>query len=488
MPTKPQAVNDITKSTSPEILNAIRQEAGSTYADVVPQAISPGDTLPNGSKASVQDSVMRLREIGSAILEYAPAKEGFLNVLVNRIGRVMITSRLYSNPWSRFKQGFLEYGETVEEIFVGMSNVYQYQNVGTGLEENPYKIFPPNVKSAFHSMNFQKYYPITITNDALRTAFLSWEGITDLISRIIEQVYTRANYDEFMVMKYMIAKLALNGQIYPMVVPAPTADNAREVTRMMVEQGKLLKYMSTKYNRAGVDNYTDLSWLITILTAKIQTLFDVDVLAISFNMDKAELLGRMMEVDGFGVLDQTRLAELFADDPYTTYAPFTAAQLTQLNSIVGLMVDERWFMIYDNYMDMTSQYNGRQLYWNYFYHVWKTFSTSPFQNAIVFTTTATTVTALTIDPATPSVAKGSQTLFTATATGTGFAPALVQWTVSGGDSFVSMSSDGILTVKAGTTSTSVTVTATSQYDPTISASVTVTIGGTTPPAEGAIII
>lgn len=479
MPTKPQATKQLNTMTSADVVNAIRTEAGDSYSSVVPKAISPGDVLPNGQRASMQDSIMRLREIGSTLLNYAPAKEQFLNVLINRIGRTMITSRLYQNPWSRFKKGFLEYGETIEEIFVGMSNVYQYQNLDTGVEENPYKIFPPNVKAAFHSLNFQKYYPITVTNDALRTAFLSWEGITDLISRIIEGVYTRANYDEFMVMKYMIATLALKGQIYPIVVATPNSNNAREVTRQMVEQGKLLKYMSTNYNRAGVDTYTDLSWLITILTAKIQTLFDVDVLAVSFNMGKAELMGRIMEVDGFGALDQTRLSELFADDPYTVYTPFNATELAQLNSIVSLMVDERWFMIYDNYMDMTSQYNGRQLYWNYFYHVWKTFSTSPFQNAILFTTTATTITALTING--PSnVPKGSQTLFSATPTGSGFTPALVNWGVSGADSFVSISSDGMLMVKPGTTSTSVTITATSKFDNSITATATVTIGGTTP--------
>lgn len=477
MPTKPQSTNKLDTMSSADIVNAVRAEAGNTYQDTIPKAIAPGDALPNGSKASMQDSIMRLREIGASLLEYQPAKETFMNVLVNRIGRVMITSRLYENPWSRFKQGFLEYGETIEEIFVGMANAYQFTPVGTGEEENPFKIFPPNVKAAFHSMNFRKYYPITVTNDDLRTAFLSWEGITDLISKIIEAVYTRANYDEFMVMKYMIARLALQGQIYPIVIPEVDADNARTVTATMVEQGKLLKYMSTKYNRAGVDNYTDLRWLITILTAKVQTLFDVEVLALSFNMSKAELMGRIMEVDGFGELDQVRLAELFADDPYTTYVPLTQDEIQQLNSISGLMVDERWFMIYDNYMDMTSIYNGRQLYWNYFYHVWKTFSTSPFQNAIMFTTTDTTVTALTITPSAPTVIKGSQTVFTATATGSGFAPALVNWSVSGGDSFVSMSSDGILSIKGGTTSTSVTVTATSKFDPSVSATATVTITG-----------
>lgn len=53
-------------------------------------------------------------------------------------------------------------------------------------------------------MNYQKFYPTTVSNDQLRQAFLSWQGITDLIGRIIEQLYTGANYDEFLVMKYSL--------------------------------------------------------------------------------------------------------------------------------------------------------------------------------------------------------------------------------------------------------------------------------------------
>ena len=32
-------------------------------------------------------------------------------------------------------------------------------------------------------MNYQKYYKTTIQNDQLRQAFLSWQGITDLIAK-----------------------------------------------------------------------------------------------------------------------------------------------------------------------------------------------------------------------------------------------------------------------------------------------------------------
>ena len=305
---------------------------------------------------------------------------------------------------------------------------------------------------------------------------MSWQGITDLIGRIIEQVYTGANYDEFLVMKYMIAQMALKGHIYPVSIPEITADNARAVTTTMVNLAKRLTYMSSDYNYAGVKTYTDPEFLYIILTTDIASIFDVEVLALSFNMNKAELIGRQIGVDGFGIIDNERLELIFADDPYTNFIPFTTEEINQLKSIAGLMVDKSWFVIIDNYYNMTEIYNPQGLYWNYFYHVWKTFSISPFSNAILFTTNTPAITSVTVSPSTATVAKGNGSQFTATVVNTGFAPKEVIWTVEGGaDAGTVISNTGLLSVSPNETATSLTVKATSSFDSTKSNSAAVTV-------------
>ena len=228
----------------------------------------------------------------------------------------------------------------------------------------------------------------------------------------------------------------------------------------------------------SVRTYTDPSYLYTILTTDISALFDVEVLALSFNMTKAELLGRQVLVDGFGTIDSVRLGEIFADDPYTTYVPFTSDELTQLASIKALMVDESWFMIFDNLVNMTEIYNAEGLYWNYFYHVWKTFSTSPFANAVMFTTnTDNAATAITVTPDSATVSKGSKTQMTAVVTGTGFVNQRVHWEVSGAETDTTITPDGQLIVGKGETQATITVKATSLQTPDISGTATITIHG-----------
>lgn len=475
MPTRPIKANDINTMNSADIINTALDASGE-FAKIVPRAVKPGDVLPNGKIASRQDSVMSLRAIGELMMQYQPLQNAFLSNIVNRIAQVIITSRLYENPWNMFKKGLMEFGETVEEIFVELAKPFQFNPEVA--EDKVFKRVIPDVRAAFHAMNYQKFYKVTVSNDQLRQAFLSWQGITDLISKIINTLYTGANYDEFLVMKYMIARMALNGYIYPVTIPVIDATNARSVTTQMVGYGNNFQFMSDTYNAAGVRTYTDPSYLYTILTTDISALFDVEVLALSFNMSKAELLGRQVLVDGFGTIDMVRLGEIFADDPYTTYVPFTSDELTQLASIKALMVDESWFMIFDNLVNMTEIYNAEGLYWNYFYHVWKTFSTSPFANAVMFTTnTDNAATAITVTPDAATVSKGSKTQMSAVVTGTGFVNQRVHWDISGAETDTTITPDGQLIVGKGETQAMITVKATSLQTPDISGTATITIQG-----------
>jgi len=55
-------------------------------------------------------------------------------------------------------------------------------------------------------------------------------------------------------------------------------------------------------------------------------------------------------------------------------------------------LDENWFQVYDNNNKFTEKYVASGMYWNYFYHTWKTISSSPFANAVVFALSTATIT------------------------------------------------------------------------------------------------
>lgn len=408
MPTKPETKN-LTRN-SVDILNAIRNSASTNYRDYVPAA---------------QPTQESIREIGAIIMQYPGLQNEFLNALINRIGRVLITSKMYSNPWAVFKQGLLEFGETVEEIFVNLAKPFEYD---PAVAEN--KVFAreiPDVRSAFHVLNYQKFYKATIQNDQLRQAFLSWQGITDLIAKIVDSMYTGANYDEFLTMKYLLAKHILNGHLVPEEIPEVTEANMKKIISKVKGTSNNFEFMNTAFNLAGVATYSNKDQQYVIVNADFDAVMDVEVLAAAFNMDKADFMGHRVLIDSFGKLDTTRLNELFKDDP--NYTPLTTEELEALDAVPAVLIDAKWFMIFDNLFNFTEQYNGEGLYWNYWYHVWKTFSVSPFANAVVFVPGTPTITSVTVSPASASVNVGQTALFEATVEAGNFANKGVNWTV-----------------------------------------------------------
>lgn len=442
MATRPKIVT-LTNS-SVDILNVIRNNASQNYRDYVPKATADADSI---------------RQIGAVIMDYPALQNEFLSALVNRIGRVLITSKMYDNPWAFFKKGLLEFGETVEEIFVNIAKPFQFDPAVA--ESNIFKREIPDVRAAFHIMNYQKYYKATIANDQLRQAFLSWQGITDLIAKIVDAMYTGANYDEFQSMKYLLARHILDGHIYPVEIPTVSTENMKSIVSVIKGTSNKFTFLSSDYNLAGVANNSPKTDQYMLINSTFDATMDVEVLASAFNMDKAEFSGRRVLVDSFGSLDTERLSELFAGD--TTYEEISSEELEALDAIPAVLVDKNWFMIFDNFYNFTEQYNGEGLYWNYWYHVWKTFSVSPFANNALFIPGTPSITSITVTPSVSTVSAGQSVQLSANVVTDNFAPKSVTWSVN--SEYATVDNSGKVTVSANApASTAITVTATSTYD------------------------
>lgn len=454
MPIKP-AVSKLS-ATSADILNAIRNSASANYQQFVPEASTDLESI---------------REIGAIIMVDPNLQNEFLHSLVNRIGRVMITSKMFSNPWSMFKKGMLDFGETIEEIFVELAKPFQFDPAVA--ESEVFKREIPDVRAAFHILNYQKFYKDTVSRDQLRQAFLSMDGITDLVTKIINSMYASANYDEFNVMKYLIAKHIINGNFNPVTVPEATDANAKKIASKIKGLSNDYEFMSDKYNKARVHNYTLKENQYLIINSKFDAIMDIEVLAGAFHMDNAQFAGHRVMVDSFGNLDQTRLAELFKDD--STYTTFTSAELEALDAIPAVIVDRDWFMIVDNLQEFTELQNPQGLYWNYWLHVWKTFSVSPFANASVLVPGTPAITSVTVSPSAVTASAGQSVQLSAEVVTTNFASKVVNWTSSDADIATVDVFGNVLINPDADAEDEVTITATSAVDSTKSDSATITV-------------
>lgn len=344
-----------------DILNTIRDNASLTYQNLVPEVQTAVD----------------IPRVGEVLYGTPAMANEFINALVNRIAIVRVQSATFNNPYERLKKGMLDYGETIEDIFVGITKAFTFSQEKA--ESRELKQYKPNVKSAFHVMNWKVLYPVSISQEQLKTAFLSNDGVTNLIAKIVDAVYTAANYDEFLLFKYLIIKSVTSGQLKPIGVDGSDMHNYAKAFR---GKSNLLPFMSTDYNAAGVLNTTPKERQVIFMDAQFNADFDVDVLASAFNMDKADFMGSLFLIDDFTTFDNDRFDVIREESD--GLEEVTAAELALMANVKALLMDENWFQIYDNLAQFTEKFISSGLRWNYFYHTWKTISSSPFANAIVF--------------------------------------------------------------------------------------------------------
>lgn len=453
MATKPVKAN--LKASTQDVLNVVRANSSAQYQNLVPKA---DGTLEN------------LRSIGSIIMDNVPLKNEFLTALFNRIGKVLITSKLYENPWSFFKKGLLDYGETVEEIFVNIAQPHVFNQ--DKAESEVFKREIPDVKSAFHVLNYQVFYKQTTSDYQLKQAFLSYQGVQDLIVRIIEAMSTSSNYDEFLVMKYLLARRILNGDMTGVQIPTVQTSNMKEIVSDIKGVSNAMEFLNKDYNTVGVYTHNVKDEQYLLVNSTFDAVIDVEVLASAFNMDKAEFSGHKVLVDSFGKLDNERLAKLFEDDP--TYSEISSDDLKALNAIPAVLVSREWFMIFDSLLEMNQQYNGEGLYWNYWLHNWKVVSSSPFAQNALFVAGEITINSVTVNPSTATLnGVGSSIQLTANVVSQNFAPKGVEWE-SDNDN-VTVSESGKVTVLSGATAGTVNITATSKYDSSKTGTCTITV-------------
>lgn len=358
--------NSTLNASTIDIMNVIRQNASYEYQQNVPKVAKASD----------------IPRVGEVIYGTPAFANQFINALVNRIAIVRVQSATFNNPYSILKKGYIEFGETVEDIFVSIAKAVDFDPEKAAQREFQRTI--PDVRSAFHTMNWRVMYPVTIQDEDLKQAFLSIDGVQNLIAKIVESIYTAAEYDEFLLFKYLLIKAISHGKIHSKSVGDGT--NLDTAAVQFRGTSNLITFMSDKYNELKVQNNTPKDRQVIFMDSLFNAEFDVNVLASAFNMDKADFMGRLFLIDNWTEFDNARFDVIRANSD--GIEEVTSAELALLANVKAVILDEKWFQVYDNNNKFTEDYVASGLYWNYFYHTWKTVSNSPFANAIAFVTTA----------------------------------------------------------------------------------------------------
>lgn len=319
------------------IANNIRANASTDYQARIPEA--------------TQENFLT---VGMALVKYDLLYNEFFPTLFNKIGKTYIEGLLFKNKLAKYKSGTILSQQDVEEIFVEMLSAEgAYDNKGP----NPLgRRAEPGIKTAYHRMNRQDYYAMTVGDIDVLRVFRSEATMDAFITAKFNALYSGAEYDEWLFMKKLLA--TYDGYYNQQVTAITDEASARDFLRTVRKLSQDITFVSDKYNKAGVKTKTDKAKQVLFINKDVLAHVDVDVLAKSFNMGKTDIQMTIEVMDDFGDLENT-------------YA---------------LLLDDSIIKVWDTLSKMEPQRNAQGLFTNYFYHVHQILSMSPFKNAIRLTT------------------------------------------------------------------------------------------------------
>nr|DAW88523.1 MAG TPA: Head protein [Caudoviricetes sp.] len=291
--TNKQTLRPLTDFSNVQLLNMIRNESSPEYQRRIPAA----------TQSNMDITV-------STLMSSTQLKNEFYSSLINRIGGTMVHSWKWSNPLSVFTRASQTYGDTWQEIAVGMPLAQVYDPNAEYLGADNFRKWKVDVDSLYHRLDFAHFYPVTTDDKTLRRAFTSDNGLSSLTSQLIQSCYNAAEVDVFEAMCHMFTQYARLGGYWRVHMNADlnkmtsTQDEARGLLRQIRSWADSLKFVSTRYNARHMPTFAKPDELVLFCSPEVKSALDVQGLATVFHRTDAEPnIDRIIVVpeDRFGI-------------------------------------------------------------------------------------------------------------------------------------------------------------------------------------------
>lgn len=298
--------------------------------------------------------------------EFKAHANEFLSALTNKILYQTVDSMEFDSPFNRFDGFPINYGDTIENIFVEMPKGYTFDKDAT----DPFTKSVPSVKTLYAMLNYDLQYATTVEDALLRRACLSEYGFMNIINQIIAQLAKSMDLDKYFATITMLD----NPDIYAHGVEKVTYDSgatdsqkAELMTKTIINAVSKFKLPMTTNNKMGVLQTSKVSDVLLIIKDTLLNSINLDYLTGVYNLSKVDLVKNIISVDKF------------------TYNMEQDGTVTEAGTDIDfVIIDTKAFDIHKALQDGGMIYNPKGKYTNHFYNLWMCMSFKYFYNARAF--------------------------------------------------------------------------------------------------------
>lgn len=285
----------------------------------------------------------------------------FLTALYNKVLYQTVSSMDFANPFKKYDSFPINFGDTVENIFVELPKGYTFNKDAT----DPFTKVAPSVKTLYASINYELQYETTVQDSLLRRACLSEYGFMNLIDTIVGSLAKSMSLDEYSATIAMLNNADIYANGFESVTRGSTdSETASIITKKIVNTVSHMKLPEKTNNKIGITQTSKPEDLLLVIKADLLDSINLDYLEGVYNLSKVDLLKNIIPVGSFQVedADGTKKGE----------------------DIDFVIVDTKGFDNHVALQDGGMIYNPKGKYTNHFYNLWKIVSYKYFYNARAF--------------------------------------------------------------------------------------------------------
>jgi hypothetical protein len=341
-----------------EIFNAVRSATSPQFQVRIPAA----------TQGNIRNAVDTMRN-------FPYLRDEFTGVLIQRLIGLYVQHADWDDPLKLIgsPRTLRRYGSTYEQAAVGLVKARTRNFDKEYLGDDVYGRYSLPTASVFHPLTFDHYYPVTIPEDALLTAFDGESGMSNYISEIMNAPILSDRNDMYLMKTQCFAEYARKGGFYRVQTPDvgkadSTEADAKTLLRLIQQVANELKSSPM----SAMPKYNAQSWVtpwrdgeaILFATPAVIAALNVEALAAAFHIDKANVPYRIIPI------------------PESMFGIGGSAGKVQ-----AVLTTEDFFFCWDEMLETTnSPVNPIDGTRNIFYKHRGSITPNPFANAVLFWT------------------------------------------------------------------------------------------------------
>lgn len=368
-----------------------------------------------GLTAVVNEDLSNIVDIGKEIAGTdtfgADNFDSFTRDLIDQVGKIMFVDRTYTSQAPNILKDGWEYGSILEKVRCELPeaqdnatwDLFNYPVSGGAAYPDPFELSKPDVKAKFFNSKTTYEVPITLTVEQVKEAFQSASQMSSFIAMIENRIAMKmtlcndalimATIDNLIGQKLHSGKNVINLiTLYNAAKPAG-ASNVTAATALQDKEflrfasktiGMYKKYLagaSALYNEGDYVTFTPADRLKFVANTEFAKALDSYLYSDTYNEEFVKL-GGYEEVaywQGSGTSNGDRLTIDVSVDVEGT------ATRVKNTGVVAVMFDDEAAAVCNQNYRVTSIYNPRGEYTNYFYKWDAMYMNDTLENAVVFT-------------------------------------------------------------------------------------------------------